>query len=240
MPRAPLPDVTPYYADNLVTLYHGDCRDWMPKADVIVTDPPYGTARYATDTDVLEFVAGLVASHPQLAVFGWPENLVRMCLAAARSPDEWITWWPTNAAVKSAPTKTIAREAECIAVFGIIRPVRIPRTAVLHDWHGPKSRGSSNGDPLTRYAGDVWTDSAPGLGIHGKHRKHPNQKPVSLMERLLRLVADGDVVDPFAGSGSTLIAAKQLGRKAIGIEIDERYCEAAATRLSEPTLGLVA
>jgi DNA modification methylase len=64
-------------------------------------------------------------------------------------------------------------------------------------------------------------------------REHPTQKPLSLMKWCLKFVPIGVVVDPFAGSGTTLIAAKELGRRAVGIEIEERYCEIAAKRLSQ-------
>jgi site-specific DNA-methyltransferase (adenine-specific) len=65
------------------------------------------------------------------------------------------------------------------------------------------------------------------------------QKPVALMAWVLSFMPDGTVLDPYAGSGSTLVAAKQMCRASVGIEIDERYCEIAATRCSQEVLGLV-
>jgi len=69
-------------------------------------------------------------------------------------------------------------------------------------------------------------------------RKHPHEKPRSLFKYLLQKMPDGKVVDPFMGSGTTLRAAKDLGRKAIGIEIEERYCEIAAKRLAQEVLSV--
>jgi site-specific DNA-methyltransferase (adenine-specific) len=71
-------------------------------------------------------------------------------------------------------------------------------------------------------------------------RVHVNQKPVALMAWVLRFMPPGPVLDPFMGSGSTLVAAKNNGAMAIGIEIDERYCEAAARRCRQEVLGLSA
>ena len=75
------------------------------------------------------------------------------------------------------------------------------------------------------------------MGDKKEHRVHPTQKPLALMRWCLSLVPDAEtVLDPFAGSGTTLVAARLEGRKAIGIEINEKYCEAAANRLAQGTL----
>jgi len=75
------------------------------------------------------------------------------------------------------------------------------------------------------------------MGDKKEHRVHPTQKPLALMRWCLSLVPDAEtVLDPFAGSGTTLVAARLEGRKAIGIEISEKYCESAANRLAQRTL----
>jgi len=230
--------MTPYYQDNLVTIYHGDCREWMPEADVIMTDPPYGTNAYATDTAVLN--AAMLNSWANAAVFGWPENLIRLCIEASRVPDEWVVWWPSNAELKGRFAEVpVARDSEHIALFGKLVAARGAPVGKTHEYAGTGSnRADHHISPKGKRWGDVWRDAAPGLAFTSHLRLHPNEKPVSLMVRLVGMMT-GTVLDPFMGSGSTLVAAKSLGRKAIGIEIEERYCEIAAVRCSQEVLGLV-
>jgi site-specific DNA-methyltransferase (adenine-specific) len=224
--------VTPYYADDLVTIYHGDCREWMPEADVIVTDPPYGTGAYATDTVVL--TGSMLASWPHAAVFGWPERLVALCMDAGRIPDEWVVWWPTNK--PGARTPGLSRESEHIAVFGKVDGSTVMRR------RSPNATGRAiatlrGNDPDWARDGDVWRDPSPFAGFL-EGRLHPNEKPVSVMRKLALMMPGDTILDPFMGSGTTLVAAKSLGRRSIGIEIEERYCEIAANRCRQEVLGL--
>lgn len=244
--------VTPYYEDDAVTIYHGDALDVMPQlvdVDAVITDPPYGSGHYETDTRVLtgQLLATWVDCWPT-SVFGWPERLVALCMEATRVPDEWVTWWPTNGAIRGMNRRGLWRESEAIAVFGkhtfpALRQARgassqkLTKPGVVDR---PTARAGTDGDPATRHVGDVWTDPAPGLAFQHADRLHPNQKPIGVMLRLVEALTSprGTVLDPFMGSGTTLRAAKDLGRKAIGVELDERYCEIAAKRMGQEVLAL--
>jgi site-specific DNA-methyltransferase (adenine-specific) len=233
--------MTPYYAEDGITIYHGDCRELVPTLTYgsVITDPPYGTGYYQHDTDAFTpaMLTGFATTVPT-AVFGYPEAMVKLCVAAGIVPDEWVTWWPTNAAIKTPPSRGLSREAEVVAVFGEHRlgALREPRTRPLHAWVGPRQRGGNPGDPDTRLLGDVWTTAAPGIACQSHLRQHPNEKPMGVMHRLVAGVGVDTILDPFCGSGTTLRAAKDAGHQAIGIDIDEAHCATAARRLAQGTL----
>lgn len=221
----------PYYEDDLVTLYHGDCREitaWLG-ADVLVTDPPYGV-RWE--------------SHHG----GRRADQVARNGAATQTRD----------AIQNDSTPE-ARDAALAAwgrrpaiVFGSWRIARPDRLHALLIWHKEGAYSALSHAPFfTNHEeiyvlGSEWpTPDKPLRSVltTTEHRSqavrdggHPTPKPVGLMEALIDRCPPGTIADPFAGSGSTLVAAKQLGRRAIGIELEERYCEIAAKRLAQDTL----
>jgi DNA methylase len=212
----------PYYADDLVTLYHGDCReitDWLA-ADVLVTDPPYGRGwssgellghggkhgGIAGDKDTSARDGVLAAWGDRLAVvFGDlmlpPPDRTRLVLPYAKAA----------AAGNRGAVGGFRRDAEAVYLIGPWPYGFGGRTSILRSGNRVQSSLSVR---------------------HG----HPHAKPVDVMETLLGACPAGVIADPFAGSGSTLVAARNLGRRAVGVEIEERYCEQAVRRLSQGVL----
>jgi site-specific DNA-methyltransferase (adenine-specific) len=202
--------MTPYYQDDLVTIYHGDCREWMPEADVIVTDPPYGTGTAPR--------GGERAGTIDLSSAEWPE---------------WDIWDTSWAAGWSGP----------MAVFCGIRRVYELGAAIGGDGlliyvkSNPSPFGSSYEPCVTRGFNRPLPQHFTAYNAFNG-QEHPTQKPIEVMRWIVGVAPVGVVLDPFMGSGTTLRAAKDLNRRAIGIEIEERYCEIAATRCSQEVLGL--
>lgn len=195
--------MTPYYASDLVTIYHGDCREWMPKADVLVTDPPYGIG---VETDRRKTFGRWQSSRVWERVRGDDRPFDPAPLLAFRRV---VIWGGNN--------------------FAPLLPVG-----------GWLVWDKVNAPPLASPCEMAWTNATRRILLHREPRPstnpravvHPTQKPVNLMRWSIEAAGKGDtILDPYMGSGTTLVAAKILGRKAIGIEIEERYCEIAAKRL---------
>lgn len=232
----------PYYQDDAVTIYHGDAYELVqPGFSVrLITDPPYGTGAYehdkALDTEALASWLEWLAT---AAIFGYPETLARICRMVNRDPSEWVTWWASNKPPVHF-SKLLPRESEHVAIFGELfdtNGLTRPRSQDRTNRAIAASRGL---DPEYARLGDVWVDPAPGVAFNHHLRQHPNEKPLSVMLKLVEICsAPGEVVlDPFSGSGTTLVAAKAAGRRAVGVEIDERHCETAALRCSQDVLPL--
>lgn len=216
----------PYYEDEFVRLFHGDCREvtaWL-EADVLVTDPPYGTQFSA------ENPKGGYGRRQNHAQPDRPrEGFTIQNDATVETRDEVLGMWGARGPM---------------LVFGNPRQPDPPgEWADRLVWD--KKRPGMNGGPW-RYrhesiyvtAGFLRTDNAAVSIIEAfpDQTDHIHGKPLALMLRLVAAAPPGVIADPFAGSGSTLAAAKQLGRRVIGVELEERYCEIAAKRLAQDTL----
>jgi len=216
--------MTPYYEQDGITIYHGDCREILPGLawDVLVTDPNYGIgadrrqgARAGkqhgaacapsrdygpvTDWDATPADSAFLRSLTMRPAIVWGGNYFALGPAS-----KWLVWDKQTGENGYADA-----ELAWTNLGGAVRTFR-------HQWMGMLRAASDDGD----------------------ERVHPTQKPVPLMRWCIGLVPDGVVLDPFMGSGTTLRAARDLGRRAIGIEIEERYCEIAARRLDQGVLDL--
>jgi site-specific DNA-methyltransferase (adenine-specific) len=225
--------MTPYYEHGGITIYHGDCRDVLPLAvHAVVTDPPYGISDAAftggarggkrvggdntwhppSDWDVeIDPSWGLLASQsaPLIAWFGhWRkrEEVSKSMLFPIRAEIVW------SKNCHMGPPCPVAMRDERIWLF------------------------AKDGIEGHAFETSVWDE--PIIPTWAR-REHKNEKPLRLMMRLIRFLcgnAGKSLLDPFMGSGTTLVAAKEMGHNAIGIEIEERYCEIAANRLRQEVL----
>lgn len=250
---------TPYYSDDYVTLYHGDCLEVMNdlpglRVDMVLSDPPYGTTRNQWDSiiDLPSMWAGYGRIvKDDAAIVLTAQTPFDKVLGASNLADlryEWI-WEKTTATghlnAKRAPMKA----HENILVFYKSLPTYNPQMttghAPTHSYTKYQDDGSNYGATKAGISGGGNTDRYPRSVLEfatdkQKEALHPTQKPLALMAYLIRTYTNpGEtVLDNCAGSGSTLAAAAMQGRKAVGIELDERYCETIATRLSVGTLDL--
>lgn len=214
----------PYYQDEAVTIYHGDCLEIMPHlppVDAVVTDPPYGISyRSGRSKETREHECSIVGDED------------------TRLRDAVLDRY-----AKTLPTA-------CFATIRCTPPFR-PKGVLIWD-KGPASGMGDFAFPwkpsfeVCWVWGSGWFGSRDGAVLRGgsepnssaQGRAHPHQKPVWLLASIIKKAPGSVVLDPFMGSGTTLRAAKDLGRKAIGIEIEEKYCEIAAKRMAQEVLPL--
>lgn len=212
-----------YYQDDFVTLYHGDCltdhREWL-NADVLVTDPPYGR----------DWKQGELKRSASRALTGIAGD------GSTATRDAALASWDGTAIVFGDLTLSPAIGTKLTAVYrkppdaglrGAIGQVRRDLEAIY--FIGPWKSGIGGRTAM-------FSTSAPTVGnpsgLAARHG-HPHAKPGDVMEELITLCPPGAIADPFAGSGSTLVAAKALGRKVIGVELEEKYCEIIAKRCAQ-------
>lgn len=210
--------MNPYYDEDGITIYHGDCRDILPQlepVDLVLTDPPYGIEYHS----------------------GWPGVLPRSIIG---DKDTVLRNWLLDNFLGPA------------LVFGTwkVPPPIQTRQVLIWDTMGALEMGALDlpwkpshqqiyviGKEFKGYRSSDVLRFAPCQATERRGRMHPHEKPVPLLSELLTKAPNAKIIlDPFMGSGSTLIAAKNLGRKAIGIEIEEKYCGIAVKRLSQGVL----
>ena len=213
-----------YYQDDYITLYHGDCleeTEWL-KADVLVPDPPYGMSYTDRQGVTIQGDDSLTARTECLNLWGNKPTLMFGTWKIARPQEtkQVIIWdkWGGGGTVGQT-TSPWAYSHEEIYLLG-----EWPKTVA-----GGRAREGGNPSKVS----GVLRVANYNTQAHEKP-DHPTPKPVALMEQLLAKT-EGAIADPFAGSGATLLAAKNLGRKAIGVELEEKYCEIIAKRLSQNT-----
>lgn len=245
----------PYYEDESVTLFFGDCREILPElgvtADCILADPPYGETSLPWD----KWPAGWLDMAAIVTRSLWCFGSLRMFLDRR---DEFAGWklsqdviWEKQNGSGPCPSDRFMRvhehalhwyRGEWSTVHHLQQ--RVPREGpdkgVIH-----KSRARTYHETGGRYAPDAWSDDGTRvarsvLKVQSMHQRgaHETEKPAGILTPLIAYACPpgGLVLDPFAGSGSTLDTARQTGRRAIGIEADEEYAERAAKRLSQMVL----
>jgi site-specific DNA-methyltransferase (adenine-specific) len=197
----------PYYEHGGIAIYHGDCREILPQlplVDAVVTDPPYGCG---------------YASNPIVGKGKSESN---------HAPQAW------DSTAFGDIDSVLAMAGQAVIWGGNYYPL-------------PPSRGwlawyKADAPPTMANFELAWTSQNKNARIifqsiaatNEERVGHPTQKPLSVMlASIAYLDEPKTILDPFCGSGTTLVAAKNLGRKAIGIEIEEKYCEIAAKRLSQ-------
>ena len=242
----------PYYEENGVSLYLGDCREVLPAleyVDHVLTDPPYVRDVYqrlrSPNTHKGSGTPARmgIRNHQYSSV-----SIEKLAAGAIGSIDEMLDQVALEIARLTRRWALVFSDFENAHVWRFALEDAGMRYVRAGAWFKP--------DPMPQFSGD-----RPAVGFepctiahaqgpmrwngggraatwtHGTVKKdrpdHPCPKPFGLMLELVSLFSDPDetILDPFAGSGTTLIAAKQLGRKAIGVEVDEKFCEVAAERL---------
>lgn len=244
---------TPYYTDDDVTLYLGDCREILPQlglqAELVCTDPPYQETSIAWDRwpDGWPTLAATAASSM------WCFGSMRMLLDRHDDFAGWklsqdVVWEKANGSGFARDRFRRVHEIATHWYRGDWRSIRHDTPTVPYDGPNKSARGRDSRTPHTGTIGaHTYIDTGSRLarsvlraGAVRYQRRHPTEKPVELLTPLIEYGCPpgGLVLDLFAGSGSTLDAARQASRRAVGIEANEQYAEAAARRLSQATFAV--
>lgn len=204
----------PYYEKDGIVIYNADCREilpYLPKVDLVLTDPPYNVGMEYCDGDMRKdykaWCEEWFSQLPRPLVF--TPGTVNLALWHEIEIPTWVcAWLKPNQASPNA-----------LGGFNVWEPILI---------YGKLGK---------RLGHDAWRDIIP-TASRMHEFDHPCPKDLPAWSGIVQRVSniDDTILDPFMGSGTTLVAAKQLGRRAIGIEIEEKYCEIAVKRLAQDVL----
>lgn len=214
--------IRPFYQDEAVTIYHGNAKEILPELSgfgMVLTDPPYNCGKdYGTYKDNLspeEYEADM-------------RLIVSLCRAAA-SNQAWV-----------APRYKMALWLSLLPDSHMVVIRRGARGPYRGGWSDQFETVLTVGKP-SRAEVDLWDDirlKGEGYFFREDTYGHPGYTPYPIMARLAGLLGNGSIIDPFSGTGTSLLAAKNQGMKAVGIEMNEAYCEIAAKRMAQGVLCL--
>jgi len=208
-----------YYQDSHCTIYNGDCREILPqleKVDLVLTDPPYNVGKnygvWSDDLPTIEYLAFIKQ------VFGSAktDNII------TNTPKKWLAEYlqilPKSQLIviergASGPFNQYGWADQ----YDILLAQGRPKHAPSNLWKGIRLKGE-------------------GYFFREEHYDHPGYTPAEISKRGIKYFEAENIVDPFCGTGTTLRSAKDLNRKAIGIEISEKYCEIAVKRLQQEVM----
>jgi DNA modification methylase len=227
----------PYYSHAGVTIYHGDCREVLPslgQVDAVVADPPFGIGfKYESHDDTPEgygaFVWGVTEACERLCAPASPVFVWQSMLNARH----FAEWFPRDWRIFAAAKNFV--QLRKVAMQHSWDPVLVwwtPGDEPYHLGRGAASVVGVNRDFHIANSSAIVSDTT------APQRQHPCPRPLDQVKFIVSqwVRPGGIVLDPFCGSGTSVVAARELGRCAIGIEIEERYCEIAARRLSQEVM----
>ena len=227
-----------YYDHAGIQIHLGDCREILPglrvQGDVLVSDPPYNIGYHygeyrdeMNEDDYWEMLREML--DPPAVLLHYPESIFKYAFSVGMFPDKCVAW------VYSANTPRQWRMIAWFCIMPDFSCIKQPYKNLTDSRIKARIENGSQGARLYD-----WWEEQQVKNVSEEKTNHPCQIPISIMQRVLKATSAERFIDPFMGSGTTLVAAKKLGRKAIGIEIEEKYAEIAAKRLSQEVLDFSA